>query len=167
MNALLEELELLLEQLAVRVLVEQRPAERLDLTGLVAAADAEDDASAGDDVRDREVLRQPQRMPGGQHVERAPELQPLRLRREPRIEQDEVREDLVALALEVVLGRPEAVEAELVHELGELLGRPVGLDQALVRIAPLVRGLPVTADVLELDVTDVQDGELRDHVTGL
>ena len=103
----------------------------------------------------------------GQHVEGAAELEALRLRREPRVEQDEVREDLVPLALEVVLGRPEAVEAEPVEELGELLDRRVGLDQPLVRIAALVGRRPVAADVLELDVAHVEDGELRDHARRL
>jgi len=35
-----------------------------------------------------------------------------------RCEEDEIREDLVALVLEVVLGRPQRVVAQLVHVLG-------------------------------------------------
>jgi hypothetical protein len=58
------------------------------------------------------VLGDPDRMPHGQHVERAAELQPSRLGGEPQRELDEVREALVALVLEVMLGRPQRVVAE-------------------------------------------------------
>ena len=156
-EGLANDLELLLEELSVRVLIEERPAERLDLTSLVAAADAEDDSAAGEDVGHGVVLREPERVPRRQDVERAAQLEPLGLAREPGVEEDQVGEDLVALALEVVLCRPEAVEAELVHQLRQLLRRLVRLDQPLVWVPPLVRRLPIPADVFELDMADVED----------
>ena len=56
-----DDLDLLLEQLAVGVGVEHRRAEGLDLAGVVAAADAEDGAALGQDVGGGEVLGQAQR----------------------------------------------------------------------------------------------------------
>ena len=48
-----------------------------------------------------------------------PSLRRVGLGGQPQRELDEVGKDLVALALEVVLGRPQGVVAELVHGLGE------------------------------------------------
>ena len=57
-----DDLDLLLEERPVGRLVGERGAEGLDLTGVVAAADAEDDPAAGQDVDGGEVLGQPQGM---------------------------------------------------------------------------------------------------------
>ena len=51
-----DDLDLLLEQLAIGFLVQHRGAEGLDLAGMVAAADAEDRPAAGQDIGDREIL---------------------------------------------------------------------------------------------------------------
>ena len=102
-------------------------------------------------------------MPHRQHVEAAAELQPLGLRREPQAELDQVREDLVALALEMMLGGPQHVEAELVHRLRHVARREERLAQPLVRIAPVVRGRAVQPDVVELDLADIEHVELVDH----
>ena len=56
-----DDLDLLLEELAVGVLVEHRRAERLDLAGVVAAPDAEDDPAAGQPVDRGVVLGHPDR----------------------------------------------------------------------------------------------------------
>ena len=157
------ELELLLEQLEVGRRVEEGRAEGLDLARVVAAADPHDDAPAGQDVGDRVVLGQADRVPHREDVERAAELELARHRGEVRADQDQVREDLVALALEVVLGGPEAVVARVVHHPRDVDHRAIGLDDPLVRVAPLVRGRAVAADVVEVDLADVQDGELADH----
>ena len=105
------ELELLLEVFAVLVGVDQRRAEGLHLARVIAAADAHDDAAVGDDVGHRVVLGEPDRMPHRQHVERAAELQALRLGGEPQAELDQVGQALVAFVLEVVLGGPQRVVA--------------------------------------------------------
>ena len=102
-------------------------------------------------------------MPHGQDIEGAAELEALRLGGEPRAEEDQVGEDLVPLVLEVVLGRPQGVVAELVHVLGDVLRRLEGLDEPLVRIAALVGRSAVEADIVELDLPDVQRRELADH----
>src|SRR5439155_22999912 len=86
-----------------------------------------------------------------------------RLRGEPQREPDEVRKALVALALEVVLGRPERVVAEVVHELRDVARGEERLAQRLVAVAPGVGGGALEPDVLELDLTDIQDVEPFDH----
>ena len=102
-------------------------------------------------------------MPHRQHIEGAAELEPLGLGGQPESELDQVGKDLVALALEMVLGRPQHVEAEVVHELRDVAGGPEGLPQPLVRIAPVVGRRAVEPDVVELDLADIQHVELLDH----
>jgi hypothetical protein len=82
-EALEQKLELLLEQLAIGVSVEQRRAERFDLAGVIAAADTHDHTPVGHDVGHGIVFGQPDRMPHRQHIEGAAELEPLGLGREP------------------------------------------------------------------------------------
>src|SRR2546421_4822224 len=162
-EALQHEIDLLLEQLAVGGLVDDGRAERLALARVVPAPDAHDHAAAGDDVRHRIVLGEANGMPHRQHVERATELESLGLRGQPQRELDEVREALVALALEVVLGRPQRVVPEGIHLLGDVLRRPEHLDEAIVAVAALVGGHARQTDVLELDLTDVQGVKSLDH----
>src|SRR5690242_5387395 len=63
----------------------------------------------------------------------------------------------------MVLGSPQHVKAELIHQLGNLARSVESVAQALVRIAPLVRRCPFQADVFELDLTDIQNMEFFDH----
>ncbi len=163
-EALEQQLELLLEQLAIGVGVDQRRAEGLHLAGVIAAADAHDDAAIGDDVGHGIVLGQADRVPHRQDVEGAAELEPLGLGGEPQSELDQVGEDLVALALEVVLGRPQDVEAEPVHGLRDVARGRKGLPQPLVGIAPVVGRGAVEADIVELDLADIEDVEVSDHL---
>ena len=72
-----QDLDLLLEDLAVGVLVKQRAAKGLDLARVIAAAHAEDGAAPGQDVGDGVVLGEPERMPHRGDVEAAAHLQPL------------------------------------------------------------------------------------------
>src|SRR5258705_232020 len=58
-----DDLDLLLEQLAVGRLVEQRRAEGVDLPRVVAAPDAEAHPAAGEHVGHCEILGEPERMP--------------------------------------------------------------------------------------------------------
>ena len=158
------QLQLLLEQLAVLGGVKEWRAEALDLAGVIAAADAHDDAAVGDDVGHGVVLGQPDRVPHRQDVEGAAELQAPGLGGEPQAELDQVGKDLVAFALEVMLGGPQHVEAELVHELGDVARGEEGLAQPLVRIAPVVGGRAVEPDMVELDLADIENVEFPDHV---
>ena len=92
-------------------------AERPRLAGHGATADAELHAATGEDVGQREVLRQPQRMPLRHHVEHLAEAQLAGAGGGVHTEQDEIGEDLVALVLEVVLGEPHRVVAQPVGRL--------------------------------------------------
>src|SRR5262249_5424977 len=58
-----QDLDTLLEHLAVGILVEERRAKGLDFAGVVTAPDAKDDPPTGQDVDHRVILGQPQRMP--------------------------------------------------------------------------------------------------------
>jgi hypothetical protein len=71
LEGLEQDFDPLLEHLAVGVLVQQRRAEGLDLPGVVAAPDAEDDTPAGQDVGHRIILGEVQRMPHRHDVEAA------------------------------------------------------------------------------------------------
>jgi hypothetical protein len=102
-------------------------------------------------------------MPHRQDVEAATELQPLGLGREPKPGLDQVRDDLVALALEMVLGHPEDVEAEIVHGLGDVLRGREHLAQPFVGVTPVVGRGTVAADIVELDLADIEHMEFRDH----
>src|SRR5207253_10364279 len=68
-EALQQEVDLLLEELTVRRLVYDRRPERLDFTGVISTADAHDHAAVGHDVGHRVVLGQPDRMPHRDHIE--------------------------------------------------------------------------------------------------
>src|SRR5262249_30801329 len=58
-----DDVDLLLEELAIGRLVEERSAEGVDLAGMVPTPDAEPHAAAREHVDGGEVLRQTQRMP--------------------------------------------------------------------------------------------------------
>src|SRR5437867_9918043 len=158
-----DDLHLLLEELAIGFRVQNRVAERLHLARVVAAPDAEDEAASRQDVRGRIVLGEPQRVPRGNDVERAADLDVLGPVRQVDRHHRNVRQALVALVLEVMLGEPEDVVSELVDDARELDGRVEHLDQSRVRIPPIVgRGAREPAP-FELDVADVERRELRDH----
>src|SRR5215470_10267139 len=106
---------------------------------MVAAADSHNDTSVGYNVGHGVVFRQPNWMPHRQDVKGAAKFQAFGLRGKPEAELDQVRENLVAFALEVMLGGPQHVEAEFVHELGDDTRRVKGFAQALVGIAAVIR----------------------------
>src|SRR5256884_1794245 len=162
-EALEQEVDLLLEQLPVRRLVDDGRPERLDLPRVVAASHAHDHPTVSHDVRHRVVLGEADGVPHREDVEGAAELEAPRLRGEPERELDEVREALVALALEVVLRRPQRVVPELVHQLGDVPRGKEHLAQPLVAVAPGVRRRAFRPDVLQLDLADVERVESFDH----
>jgi hypothetical protein len=97
-----QDLDTLLKDLAVGVLVEERRAEGLDLAGVVAAPDAEDDRAAGQDIGHRVILGQPQRMPHRHNVEAAPDPDVLRHAAEMHRHHQDIRDQFRALGLEMV-----------------------------------------------------------------
>ena len=110
-----DDLELLLEQLAVGICVKHWCAEAFHLAGVVAAPHPEDDPTARQDVCHGEVLGQPDGVPHRQNVEAAAELQALGELRQPHAQHQQVRDRFVSLALEVVLGHPQGVVAQVFH----------------------------------------------------
>ena len=162
-EALQQELQLLLEQLAIGVGVKQWRAERLDLARVIAAPDAHDDAPVGDDIRHRVILGEADRMPHRQNVEGAAEFEPPRLRCEPQPPLDQIGDALIAFALEVMLRAPEAVIACFVHDARDVERGLKHLRQPLVRVAPLVRRRAVEADIVELDLPDIERVKAFDH----
>jgi hypothetical protein len=158
-----DDLGLLLVELAVGLLVAQRRAERLDLARVVAASDAEDYASACQDVGHRVVLGEPQRMPHRHDVEAASDLQVLGDAAQMHRHHQEVGDALGAFALEMMLGHPEAVVAEAVHQLGHVLGLAQRGGQMPVVVAPLVDRRAAIADVVEVGMAGKQAVKLGDH----
>ena len=130
---------------------------------MIAATDPHDDAPVGDDVRHRVVLGKADRVPHRQNIEGATELEPLGLRGEPQSELDQVGQALVTLALEVMLGRPQHVIAESVHQLCDVAGRGEDLPQPFGGVASFISGRAGPADVVELDLSDIEHVEVSDH----
>ena len=159
-----EDVDLLLEQLAIRLGVEHRAAERLHLAAVIPAADAEDHAPPGEDVGGREILGQPERMPHRRDVESAADAKPRREMSQMDGRHQDVRNALVALVLEVVLGQPEDAVPMLVHAPRDGLGLVEHRRQMLVRVASLVRGRGHLTHVPQIHVPGIHGRELADHV---
>ena len=162
-EALQQQLEPFLEDFAVGFGIEQWPAEALDLARVVAAPDPHDDAAVGHDVGHRIVFREPHRVPHRQDVETAAEFELLRLRREPQPPLDQIGDALIAFVLEMVLGGPEAVIAQFVHDPGDPARGLEHLGEPLVRIAPVVGRGAVEPDIVKLDLSDIERMKPLDH----
>src|SRR5262249_17048988 len=72
---------------------------------------------------------------------------------------------LIAFALEMVLGGPKAVIAELVHQPRHVARRPEHLAQPLVRVPPVVRGRAVKTDIVERDLADIEAVKPSHHLS--
>jgi hypothetical protein len=102
-------------------------------------------------------------VPHWQDIESAAEFEALRLGREPQPELNQVGQALVSLALEMVLGRPKSVIAELIHQLSDIASRPKYLGEPIIRIAAIVCWRAFTADVVQFDLANVEYMEPFDH----
>ena len=89
-------------------------AHHADRTRLVAAAKPDIEAAAGEMVRHRDVLGEPQRIPVRQHEPHLPLPQPLGVLRQIDVEHQRVGRDVIAFDLEVVLGEHHRGPAGLV-----------------------------------------------------
>src|SRR5215831_10824689 len=76
-------------------------------------------------------------MPGGEHVDQRAELDAAGALGQDRIEQDDVRDDLEAVVVKVVLGRPHRVVAERVA--GLRVGGEIGVGAAVALLAVVAR----------------------------
>ena len=158
-----DNVDLLFEERAVGLLVGQRRAEGLDLARMIAASDTKRDAAAGEDVDGGEILGEAQRVPHRRDVEAAADLDVAGLVGEVQGHQDGVGNALRALGLEMMLGHPEAVVAEPIHDLGHVLGLAERRRQMLVAVAAVVGGRAGIADVIEVGMASIQAVELGDH----
>ena len=130
---------------------------------MVAAPDAEDHPSAGQDVGHGEVLGDAEGVPHRDDVESLAEFEVFGLAGQVDAHQDEVGDALVAFVLEVMFGHPHTVEAALVHMLGEGVGVVVSLGQLFVGVAAAVGGGAVGADVVQVNLADIEDGKPLYH----
>ena len=155
---------MLLEEVPVRLLVEQRRTERLDLTAVIAPTNAEYHAAFCEDIGRREVLREPERMPHRRDVKPAAEHEVLRKAGEVLCEHEDVWYALVALGLKVVLCHPKGIKAGAVHDFGNRLRLIVGGDQVLVGKTTVVDGSAPIAHVVHVHVAREQAVKLRNHI---
>src|SRR5439155_20566594 len=96
-------------------------------------------------------------------IEGGAALEPPGWRGEPRSELDQVGEAVVTLALEVMLGRPQHVIAEAVHQLCDVAGRGEDLPQPFGGVTSFISGRAGPTDVVELDLSDIEHVEVSDH----
>ena len=75
----------------------------------------------------------------------------------------DVRDALVALVLEVMLGQPQGLVPERVGGVGQRRRGVERLGQALVGVPAVVGGHARQPTPLQLDVADVERREARDH----
>jgi hypothetical protein len=158
-----DEVDLLLEQLAVGVLIQHRRPEALDLAGVITAPDAEHHPAAGQPVDGGVVLGHPDRVPHRRDVEAAADPDVAGDVAEVQRQHQHVRDALVPLALEVVLGQPVRVVAGPIHQLRDGLGLGKHRCQILVGQPAIVHRRAVQPLVVQVDVAREQAAESRDH----
>ena len=159
-----QDFHLFLEQLAVGGLVLQRTAEGFYLAGVVATANTEHGASLGQDVGDRVVLRQAERVPHRRDVEAAADLQFFGDVRKMHREHEQVGQNLVAFALKVVFGQPQRIPAEPVHLPGYGFGLLEDADELIVGEVALIGGRGILPHVRHVDMARIDGHEFADHV---
>src|SRR5205807_6244804 len=106
-------------------------------------------------------------MPHGRDVEAAADAQALRNVGELQADHEDVGGALVALVLEMMLGEPERVVAEVVRGAGDRLGLLEHGGEMLVGVASLVGGSGVLPEVAEVDVPGIERREVADHFEAL
>ena len=105
-------------------------------------------------------------MPHREDIEGAAKFQPPRLGGQPQPELNKVGQALISFTLEMVLGRPEGVIAQLVHLPSHIAGRPEYLAEPLIRIPAVVRRRALQADVVQFDLADIECMKSFDHRVG-
>ena len=146
---------------------DRHPAERqrLDLARHGAAPQAEPRPAAGEVVQRGEVLREPQRVPLADDVEHRTDPDVRRPLSQERADHQAVRDDLVALELEVVLGEPERVVAELVGQHTGVQHPAGGVHEVGLRVAPVGGSRAAVADrVAHLDRAEQEDTDTHGQV---
>src|SRR5512134_3916833 len=98
---------LLLKELTIGRLIEQRRPKRLYLAGMIATSHSEGDAPAREDIGHSKILSEPQRMPHGRDVEAAADVKTLGHMGQVHGHHQHVGNALVAFGLKVMLRHPE------------------------------------------------------------
>ena len=133
-ESLEDDVDLFFEEVSVGFLVKEWVAEHLNFPGVVAPTHPEDHPTPGQHVGGGVVLGEAQGMPHGRDVEPRPYLQLLCDAGQVHGQHEDVGDALVALSLEVVLGEPQGVVAQVVHE-------PCHVDRAVKRGDEVIVGV--------------------------
>ena len=104
------DLDLLFEEFAVGVLVDDGVSEDFDFSGVVSATDSEAYAPVCDDIGSGVVFGEAEGVPHGVDVESAAESEVFGEVCEVDEEHQKVRNALVSFALEVVFSAPEGIK---------------------------------------------------------
>ena len=139
-KSLHDDLELFFKQLPIGVGILHRCAKRFDLARMIPPPDPKDDPATRQNIRHGKILCEAQGMPHGEHIEAAAEFEPGGVLGQPETEHEEVRNALIPLTLEMVLGHPENVIAQRLHALGGVFGNLKSLDKPLVGIPAVIGG---------------------------
>ena len=156
-------LHLLLKKLPVGVPVKHRRPESLHLPRVVAAPHSENNPPAGQNVRHRKILGQPQRMPHRRNVETAAILQPPRVARQVKPQHYQVGDALVPLRLEVMLRHPELVIPVGLQVPGNIQSPLKSPGQLVVGIPAVVGRRPPQPQVVVHNVAGVRCAETLEH----
>src|SRR6266571_971120 len=78
-------------------------------------------------------------------------------------EQNEIRKTLVPFVLKMVLSGPQGIEAEFIHEHGDLFGHAKTFDKPFIRVAPRVRWGAIPPDVFQLNLPNIENRKMLDH----
>ena len=155
LKAFPHDLDLLFEELAVGVLVDDGISEDFDFAGVVASADAESDATVGEDVGGGVVFGETDGVPHRVDVEAASESEVFGEMREVDEEHQQVGDALVSFALEVVLGAPDGVETEFIHRFCEGCRLVEHGCELLVGQPAFVGGCAGVSNVVHVDTASV------------
>ena len=130
---------------------------------MIAATDAKNDTPIGQNIGDREVFGEAQRVPHRRDVKAGVEFQPFREVRQMHRQQDDVGQALGAFRLKVVLGHPERAIAQAVHRLRLGFGLVVRGDELVVAVVPRIHRRAQVTNVFQVDMAGVGTVELRDR----
>src|SRR6266540_1413321 len=164
-----EDLDLLFEHLAVvdvvRVaVVADVDAEHVRLALLGATSEAAEYATTAEDVGHGVVFGEPDGVPGGEHVDQGAEPNPPGVLGEHGVQEQDVRDDLEAVVLEMVLGRPNGLIAELVADPGVLDQVREATAVVLLAVAAFVGGRAVDADIRHVHGPVEEGAKMHAHL---
>src|SRR5262245_39536459 len=157
-------LDLLLEELTVGRLIEQRRAKRLYLASMIATSYTKGDAPASKDIGHGKILSEPQRMPHGGDVEAAADMNTLGHVGQVHGHHQHIGNALVAFGLKVMLRHPEGRVPQTIHELRHGLCFAKDRCQMFVGEAAVIHGCAAIAHIVHINVAGKQTIKFCNHV---